>query len=87
MAAELSKDLKLLDDDAVGRIRNTLSGLGLPINAEGIKPEEVRKAMGFDKKAVAGKPRFVVLRGIGGANVTADVAAPLILDAIRRCCD
>lgn len=87
IASELSMKLGLLDNEAVGRIRSTLVALGLPVKVVGVKPDDIIKAIGFDKKTVGGKPRFVILHGIGGAQVSKDVKASLVDESIRCCCD
>lgn len=77
MAAELSG----IEDDDASRLRNLIDMAGLPSAPPLTKPGQLRDAMQLDKKAQAGKLRFVLLRSLGDAYVTAEYDAAK-LDAI-----
>ena len=84
LAALLSERLGLLARDDVERLRALVQRAGLPVEAPRLGTERYLALMGRDKKVVAGSIRFVLLRGIGDAFVTADVALPdlrAVLDA------
>ena len=68
-AAELSKRLGTLSDDAGSRLRLLLQRLGLPVAMPDFPVEACLAAMRFDKKIQQGEIRFVLLNGIGKAYV------------------
>ncbi len=73
MAAKLSQRLGLIAGADVERLRALLQRAGLPVDAPRLGAERYLALMSRDKKVVAGSIRFVLLRGIGDAVVTADV--------------
>ena len=73
MAAKLSERLGMIAGADVERLRRLLRRAGLPVDAPGLGAERYVALMSHDKKVVAGSPRFVLLRAIGDAVVTADV--------------
>jgi len=73
MAAKLSQRLGLLAGADVERLRMLLQRAGLPVDAPRLGAERYLALMGRDKKVVAGSIRFILLRAIGDAFVTADV--------------
>ncbi|MGI9203129.1 MAG: 3-dehydroquinate synthase [Woeseiaceae bacterium] len=54
------------------RLKALLGAAGLPVSPPLTRPGQLRDAMQLDKKAEAGRLRFVLLRAIGDAYVTAD---------------
>ena len=75
-AALLSERVALLARDEVDRLRALVLRAGLPVEAPRLGTERYLALMGRDKKVVGGSIRFVLLRSIGDAFVTADVALP-----------
>ena len=63
-AAELARAAGRLDDGTADRHRTVLESLGLPVTYAGDALPELVEAMRGDKKARAGKLRFVVLDGL-----------------------
>jgi 3-dehydroquinate synthase len=79
LAFELSVRLGLCPAADAERVRAHLAAVGLPttlgaVRPEGFATETLLAAMGHDKKAEAGRPRFVLTRGIGRAFAGAEVA-------------
>jgi 3-dehydroquinate synthase len=74
MAAELSG----VADSDVARLRQLVSNGGLPISPPGVGAEKLLAAMGRDKKVLGKSLRFVLLRDIGDAFVTADYDKALL---------
>ncbi|MGH8168090.1 MAG: 3-dehydroquinate synthase [Woeseiaceae bacterium] len=70
MAAELS-DVDLQQRD---RLKNLIDAAGLPVAPPHLPRGKLRAAMELDKKAKAGKLRFVLLERIGSARVSGDYA-------------
>jgi 3-dehydroquinate synthase len=73
MAAELSRRLGMLGETDVKRIASLIERSGLPVAVEGIGARRFMELMSVDKKAAAGRIRFVLLERIGAAVVRADV--------------
>lgn len=48
-----------------------------------LEPEAVLRAVGWDKKAVEGKVRYVVLEGIGRAGVVPELPRPLLEEVVQ----
>lgn len=73
--------------DLADRVRGQLAALGLPTSAAGLpEADELLSRMARDKKAEAGKLRFVVPVGEGRCRVVRDVPEEAVrgaLDAIR----
>ena len=67
-AAELSHRLGMIDRSLAQRIESIFRRIGLPVDID-IDPDEWYEAMATDKKWQAGKPRLVLLRGLGEATV------------------
>jgi 3-dehydroquinate synthase len=75
MAAAMSRECGYLSDADVMRLRALLHRVGLPIAAKDVTPEDALEHMKIDKKVKAGRMRFVLLKRIGAALVTADYPA------------
>jgi 3-dehydroquinate synthase len=61
----LSMEVLKLSQAEADRMFSLLSGLGLPMDTAGFSSDELLEHMRYDKKTVAGLPRFVLLGGIG----------------------
>ncbi|HEV2703554.1 MAG TPA: 3-dehydroquinate synthase [Steroidobacteraceae bacterium] len=72
MAAAMSKECGYLGETDVTRLRALLHRVGLPLAAPDVSPEAALEHMKIDKKVKAGRMRFVLLKRIGSALVTAD---------------
>jgi 3-dehydroquinate synthase len=79
-AAQLSADLGMLNDASRRRIVAVIERAGLPVRGLRLDVGAVVEAMAFDKKAKAGRLRFVLPDGIGHVVIRDDVPA----DAVRR---
>lgn len=84
-AFELSARLGLCPGQDVTRVRRHFDAVGLPVrpsdrNLDGTAPERLLEHMGQDKKVRDGQLTFIMVRGIGDAFVTRDVAVPDVLD-------
>jgi 3-dehydroquinate synthase len=86
MAAELSRTRGGVIAADVDRIRALLRRAGLPVQLPtGLPAASLLEAMSVDKKARAGRLRFVLLRGIGRAEISADCRADEITAAVASC--
>jgi 3-dehydroquinate synthase len=64
------------------RLRTLVAAAGLPTSPPAVGAARLKEAMQADKKALAGKLRFILLRGIGDAFVSADVAEQRLDDVL-----
>lgn len=78
LAAELSRRLGLISTDDVARIITLLKRAGLPTRAPALGVETYLGHMGVDKKVEGGRLRFVLLKRLGEAFVTAEVPAEVL---------
>jgi 3-dehydroquinate synthase len=78
MASELSARLGLLSAQDVARLRRLIERAGLPVRGAALSPERMLELMAVDKKALAGKARFVVLESIGHAALRAGIDEALV---------
>ena len=73
MAANLSARMSLLEAGDAARLADLLRRSRLPVEAPRFGADRHLALMSHDKKVVAGAIRFVLLRALGDAFVTADV--------------
>jgi 3-dehydroquinate synthase len=81
-AAHIAVGMGLHPADAVARQQHLMERLGLPMVCSSASPEEVRAAMGLDKKRADGKTVWVLPNGLGRAQLSADVPPGLVDEAI-----
>ena len=82
LAADLSRRMGLIDEAAVERIRALFAKARLPTCAPDLRPENYLRMMGLDKKVEGGKMRFILLRSIGVAFITAEVPAQALQETL-----
>jgi 3-dehydroquinate synthase len=82
LAADLSQRLGLISDLDVARVRRLVAAAGLPTQIEGLTAGAMMAAMRGDKKAEAGRVKFVVLERLGRA-VVRQVNDDLVLATLR----
>ena len=80
LAAELSG----LDAGARQRLQNLVEAAGLPAVPPAVGAGKMRAAMDMDKKVAAKQLRFVLLRSLGDAFVTADYDAALLTRILEQ---
>jgi 3-dehydroquinate synthase len=69
LAADLSARLGLVDPGFVPRLTTLIRRAGLPVEAPPMPPDRWLELMRIDKKSEAGEIRFVLLDGVGRAQV------------------
>lgn len=73
MAADLSARLGWISSDDAARCAALVARAGLPVKPPaGMQPVNFRRLMAGDKKVAAGQLRFILLKGLGEAVLTAD---------------
>lgn len=85
MAADLSQRLGWLGEQDVERIKNLFVRAGLPVKGPQMTVERYLELMGLDKKVADGKIRFVLLKKLGEAVITGDVAAASLRETLESC--
>jgi 3-dehydroquinate synthase len=88
-AFRFSETLGLCAPQTAGRVAAHLKGAGLPIHTREIPgdippPAGLLDLMRQDKKAVAGKLTFILVRGIGEAFIAKDVADASVLEFLEE---
>jgi 3-dehydroquinate synthase len=86
MAADLSQRLGWLSAEDVARVRKLFERAGLPVAGPRLGAEKYLQLMGLDKKVSDGKIRFVLLKSLGNAVITGDVAHALLEQTLEACC-
>jgi 3-dehydroquinate synthase len=82
IAARVSQAMGLLEQAEVARLIKLLRRAGLPVVAPDLGFDRYLELMGIDKKVEGGKIRFILLRAIGSAFITADVPANALRTAL-----
>lgn len=82
IAARVSQHMGLLKSADVARIVTLLERADLPVTAPDLGSERYQQLMGLDKKVEGGKTRFILLREIGSAFLTADVPPSALTAAL-----
>ena len=85
MAADLSCRLGWLTAAEVQRVRTLFKRANLPVIAPDLGAEKYLEFMGHDKKVEQGKIRFVLLKKLGEAVMTADVPMNLLQQTLQAC--
>jgi len=82
MAAELSARAGTLSRDDAARVKRLVARAGLPMLGPKLGVERYLELMQVDKKAAAGKVRFVLLDGLGKATLRGDLDEKLVRESI-----
>jgi len=85
MAVDLSQRLGWLNEQNVARIRALFKRAELPLIGPALGEDKYLQLMGLDKKVQGGKMRFVLLKSIGQAVVSADVPETVLRQTLSRC--
>jgi len=84
LAAEMSERLGWLSSTDMVRIRGVVKAAGLPTQRPPeLDPQRMLDLMSVDKKVQAGALRLVLLRGIGGAELTATYDQEALRDTLN----
>ncbi len=75
--AKISQELDILEKSDLIRLKDIISGAGLPTKVPGLKPEEILPVIKHDKKILRGRTRFVLPRAIGDSFITDEVSPSL----------
>ncbi|MFA5100422.1 MAG: 3-dehydroquinate synthase [Candidatus Omnitrophota bacterium] len=84
VAADISRQMKLLDAKSQERIRQMILSAGLPVKLRGVSLQKIISVHYRDKKFIAGRNRFVLLSGIGKAKVVENVSLLIIQRSLEQ---
>jgi 3-dehydroquinate synthase len=76
-ATDLSQRMGLCDPALLDRVKGLLQSLGLP-SALKAHIEGIRDTLLLDKKAIAGRLRFILVEGLGRVSIRDDVPSQLV---------
>lgn len=89
-AANIALAMDLCSSEVVERITSLLRAIGLPTTPAPVGPaggpvraSDIVSALALDKKAVAGRARFVLPREIGRVEVVGDVPSDAVMRGLR----
>jgi 3-dehydroquinate synthase len=74
LAARVSHRMGLLDAPAVARIRTLFARASLPVTSPDLGRARYLELMGLDKKVEGGRIRFILMKAIGDAFLTAEIS-------------
>ena len=85
MAADLSTRLGLIPAATSERLRRLIAAAGLPVQGPRLEIERYLELMSVDKKADAGKIRFVLLDALGSAHVRDNSDPQALVATLKHC--
>ncbi len=83
-AAEVAVQMGFVSEDVPQRHREVLAKYGLPIHWSVLPVDEVMQSMKRDKKAKAGKLRFILPRRIGEVSIDSNVPEDFVRQALEK---
>lgn len=86
LAFDLSVRMELCPAEDAIRVRQHLSGLGLPVDIPAAlhRPDDILAAMAHDKKKQGDHLTFILAHSIGRAFITTDVETSAVMDVLRE---
>jgi len=85
MAADLSARLGMLDHATAARLRRLVERAGLPVAGPALGSDRYLDLMAVDKKAEAGRIKFILLDRLGAARITAQVPPDALRATLSAC--
>ena len=82
MAAELSARAGTLRREDADRVKALIARAGLPVQGPRLAVDRYLELMQGDKKAAAGRVRFILLEGLGRAVLRGDLETRLVRESI-----
>ncbi len=84
LAAKVSRELGLIGNTALDRLKHLYVRAGLPVRAPDLGANLYLRLMLADKKIEAGQLRFVLLKSIGEAFLSSNVSESLLQNVLSR---
>jgi 3-dehydroquinate synthase len=85
-AARISEQAGMLDSHSRQRAGTVLQKYGLPTGCREANPDDLLKAIHFDKKTTSGQTAWVLLRSIGNGAVNQRVKDNMVKDVLKEIC-
>ena len=82
-AAQIARNMGMINQEVVDQQERLLQRFGLPTTAAGVPVDGVLSAMSLDKKTQGGSNRWVLLEQVGKAVVRSDVPRELVEEIVR----
>ena len=82
-AAYLSRELGMIGDAEVARLRGVLERFSLPTQVEGCTENGMYAAIFHDKKTVDGKVKWILMEGVGRVRAVSDVPEEAVRKSMR----
>lgn len=82
-ASRVALRLKLVDEEAVGRLSALLEKLGLPTEIAGLPAKNIIGALAIDKKVIGGRVNFVLPEKLGKVVIKDDVSLTLVKSVLN----
>ena len=82
-ALDLSKRLRLIDENLALRVKNLIKLYGLPMKIKGVTVPKIIRAHYHDKKFSGKENKFVLISGIGKPMLVRNIKLDLIKEVIR----
>lgn len=79
MAFKVSRELGLVTEEELNRVKKVIGSFGLPVEDGHIGAQDILASMYHDKKAEAGKIKYIIPETIGRVQITSAVPEELIL--------
>jgi 3-dehydroquinate synthase len=84
VACEISKKLGLINNTVMQRIEDLIKRLGLPTRIRKVSFADIIQAHYRDKKFIGSQNKFVLLKGIGRAEIRKNIPLQVIKEAIKK---
>jgi 3-dehydroquinate synthase len=85
-AARISEQAGMLDSDSRQRVEGMLRKYGLPTVCREATPDDLFKAIHFDKKTTSGQTAWVLLKSIGNGVVNQRVKNNIVKEVLKEIC-
>lgn len=83
-AARISKEMGMIDEPTVVRIKGLLEKLKLPTSVEGLSSKKIVNSLKVDKKIREGRIRFVLPKKIGKVEIRDDVPIQVVKRVLKE---
>ncbi|MBM3246811.1 MAG: 3-dehydroquinate synthase [Candidatus Omnitrophica bacterium] len=84
VACDISKALRLIDDEAAKRIKQLIGSTGLPVKIRKLCAKDIIEAHYHDKKFIGAKNKLVLIKGIGKTKIAQNLPLEIIRQALRK---
>jgi 3-dehydroquinate synthase len=85
-ASKISEQLGMLSMESVDKVDKVLAQFGLPTRCPEVSPHELLETMQFDKKAIQGQLKWVLLENIGHGVVNCIVEEKVVRKVLVEVC-